>query len=211
MGTLMHQRYQRDRLREQREREAQRRRPPRRQRLTVAQVEAQQRENQQRRLEEQQRMAAEARRRAQERRDARLLLEAVEANRRFEIDHIVERRVNEDAKEYEYKIRWKGFGEGKDLWLLRSKLERDGVGEVLDNYDRSAALLERVDESSSEDDGMFISSEDDRMYHTSDDDDDDLEADVRDAASTLRGFRRPMPKRVSELSPDTQAMCALRF
>ena len=156
-------------------------------------------------------MAAEARRRAQERRDARLLLEAVEANRRFEIDHIVERRVNEDAKEYEYKIRWKGFGQEKDLWLLRSKLERDGIGEMLDSYDRSLALVERVDDSSSDDDSMSSSSEDDRMYHTSDDDDDDLDADVRDAANTLRGFRRPMPKRVSQLSSDTQPVCTLRF
>lgn len=158
-------------------------------------------------------MAAEARRRAQEKRDARLLLEAVEANRRFEIDHIVERRVNEDAREYEYKIRWKGFGQEKDLWLLRSKLERDGIGEMLDSYDRSAAVVERVDDSSSDDDSMSSSSEeDDRMYHTSDDDDDDdLEADVRDAASTLRGFRRPLPKRMSDFSPDTQAVCTLRF
>ena len=172
----------------------------------MAQVEAQRRVNQQRRLEEQQRVAAEARRRAQDKRDARLLLEAVEANRRFEIDHIVERRVNEDAKEYEYKIRWKGFGQEKDLWLLRSKLERDGIGEMLDSYDRSLALVERVDDSSSDDDSMSSSSEeDDRMYHTSNDDDDDLDADVRDAASTLRGFR------MSELSSDTQPVCTLRF
>ena len=167
----------------ERMRAAQFRKSRTRKRLTVGQVRARQEQERRERMLRQQGAAAELRARAQARREARMLVEAFEANRRYEIDHIVSRRTNVQTREYEYKIRWRGYGPERDEWRSRSALVADGVGNMLDTFDATqmsdlsaaAASLAAASSSSSDSSGSEVSSDSDTMYSmdSADDDDDD--------------------------------------
>ena len=119
----------------QRMRAAQFRQNRSRKRLTVGEVRARQEQERRKRMLRQQSAAAELRARAQARRDARMLVEAFEANRRHEIDRIIARRTNMQTREYDYLIRWRGLGSEADQWRPRSALVADGVGSMLDEFD----------------------------------------------------------------------------
>lgn len=106
-----------------------------RRRRTVAQAKAREEQDRKNRMARQQGAAAELRARAQARRDARMMVEAFEANRRYEIERIIARRTNVTTREYEYLIRWRGFGSERDQWRPRSALVADGVGSMVDEFD----------------------------------------------------------------------------
>lgn len=125
---------------EQKESEAAARAAPRRQsasrqRRTVAQVQTERRRQDAQRRARQRSAALRRRQEAQDRRDARMLLQAVENNRRHDIERIVDRRDNEETGELEYLIRWRGYGADRDQWRPRSALARDGLGVMLDAFD----------------------------------------------------------------------------
>ncbi len=159
-----------------------------RQRLTMAQVRAREEKERRERRMRQQGAAAALRARAQARREARMLVEAFEANRRYEIDHIVARRTNMQTREYEYCIRWRGYGPERDQWRPRSALVADGVGNMLDAFDAtqipassaaatSSAAAGGISSDSSDSSGSDVSSDSDSMDSADDDDDDDDDDD----------------------------------
>lgn len=110
-----------------------------RRRRTVAQARAREEQDRRERRARQRGAAAELRARAQARRDAVMLVEAFEANRRYDIERIIARRTNMRTREYEYLIRWRGFGSEEDQWKPRSALVADGVGSMLDEFDATQA------------------------------------------------------------------------
>ena len=166
----------------QRMRAAQFRQQRGRERRTMAQVQARrERDRRERRMREQSAAAA-LRARAQAQRDARMMVEAFEANRRYEIERIIARRTNMQTREYEYCIRWRGFGSEKDQWRPRSELVADGVGSMLDAFDAtqvsasstaaSSAAAGGSSSGSSGSSGSEVSSDSDSMDSADDDDDD---------------------------------------
>lgn len=153
-----------------------------RERRTMAQVQARRERDRREGRMRQQGAAAALRARAQARRDAKMMVEAFEANRRYEIERIIARRTNMQTREYEYCIRWRGFGSDKDQWRPRSELVADGVGSMLDAFDAtqvsasaaaaSSAAAGGSSSDSSDSSGSEVSSDSDSMDSADDDDDD---------------------------------------
>jgi len=156
-----------------------------RERRTVAQVQARRERDRRERRMRQQGAAAALRARAQAQRDARMMVEAFEANRRYEIERIIARRTNVQTREYEYCIRWRGFGSEKDQWRPRSELVADGVGSMLDAFDATQVSALSAAASSAAAGGSSSGSSDSDSMDSADDDDDSSGSEVSSDSDSM--------------------------